>query len=102
MVNTKEVKKEPNKDNGNGLGISSLVLGIISIGVSWIPFLGLIPGIVGLVMAIKQRKIFPNNIATGGLVTSIIGIVFSVITLIMMIISIIFMVGILSMAAAST
>jgi hypothetical protein len=62
----------------NGLGVAGLVLGIASIVLCWVPFLGLASGIVGLVCSVKQRKAFPNGIATGGLVTSIIGTVFSV------------------------
>ncbi len=67
------------QDESNGHGIASLILGIVSIVFSWVPFLGLVSGIVGIVLSIKQRKISPNGIATGGLVTSIIGIVISAI-----------------------
>lgn len=66
------------KEN-NRRGIASLVLGIVSLMFCWIPFLGLASGIIGLVCASRQKKISPNGIATGGLVTSIIGIVFSAI-----------------------
>lgn len=65
------------KKETNGFGISSLVLGILSIIFCWIPFAGLISGVLGLVFSNKQKIIFPNGIATAGLVTSIIGTVFS-------------------------
>lgn len=77
VVEKKETIVKPKQDS-NGLGIAGLILGIGSIVLSWVPFLGLISGIIGLILSIKQRKIIPNDIATGGLVTSIIGIVFSV------------------------
>lgn len=66
-------------EQSNGFGIASLVLGIGSIVFSWVMVFGLALGIVGIVLAAKQRKEYPNGIATGGLVTSIIGTVFSAI-----------------------
>ncbi len=63
----------------NGYGIASLVLGIISIVFCWVPILGLVSGILGIIFHVQQKKIFANGISTGGLVTSIIGLVFSVI-----------------------
>lgn len=65
------------KHKSNSLGIASLVLGIVSIVFCWVPLLGLASGIVGIVCASKQRKIYPNGITSGGLVTSIIGVIFS-------------------------
>ncbi|MBW2991566.1 hypothetical protein KY348_07765 [Candidatus Woesearchaeota archaeon] len=70
-------EKKPAEKKPNGYGITSLVLGIVSIVFCWVPVLGLVAGILGIIFAVKQRKIFPNGIATGGLVTSIIGLVFS-------------------------
>lgn len=65
------------ENKSNGYGIASLVLGIISIIFCWIPILGLVSGILGIIFYAQQKKIFPNGISTGGLVTSIIGLVFS-------------------------
>ncbi len=65
--------------------VISLVFGIISIVLSWVPFLNfvsLILGIIGIILGIKGRKISPANksgIATAGLICSIIGTVFSAI-----------------------
>ncbi len=67
------------KNKSNGYGITSLVLGITSIVLCWIPFLGLVSGILGIIFHVQQKKIFPNGISTGGLVTSIIGTIFSAI-----------------------
>ena len=61
----------------NGLGITSLVLGILSLFLFWIPIIGLLLPILGIVFSVKQKHIHPNGIATGGLVTSIIGLVFA-------------------------
>ena len=66
----------------NSMGVASLVLGIVSLVLMWVPFIGLISGIIGLVLALKQKKIMPNGLATGGLVTSIIGMALSTIYLI--------------------
>jgi len=80
------------QDKSNRLGITSLVLGIISIISFWtlylkiisiisfwtlvIGLIGILTGIVGIVYSIKQRRIRPNGIATAGLVTSILGTTF--------------------------
>jgi len=69
------MKKEPNI-----FGITSLILGIVAILFSAISnMLTVTAGLLGLAFAIEQRKIFPNRIATGGLVTSIIGLSLKVI-----------------------
>ncbi len=65
------------EQQSNGKGVASLILGIASIVLCWISIIGLASGIVGLILAIKQKKVFPNGMATAGLVTSIVGIVFS-------------------------
>lgn len=70
---TKTVKEENTK------GIVSLVLGIISILLFWAPIIGLVCGIIGIVLAVKQRKISKNSVTTGGFVTSIIGSILSLI-----------------------
>lgn len=66
------------KKDSNGFGIASLVLGISSIFFSLF-FIGLLLGIIGIVLAVKQRNVSPNGVATAGLVTSIIGTGFSAI-----------------------
>ena len=63
---------------GRGKAIGSLVLGIISIVFCYMPFVGLVCGIVGLVMASQARREgFNGGMRQGGVVTSIIGIVVS-------------------------
>ena len=71
----------------NDFGITSLILGIFSIIFSWSAILGIPAGIIGIVFSVKQKKIYSNGIATGGLVTSIMGLVISVLILILFIVS---------------
>jgi hypothetical protein len=54
----------------SGFGVASLVLGIVSI---VLPYLGFICGIVAIVLARKQRKVFREPLSTAGLITGIIG-----------------------------
>ena len=68
------------KNKSTGVGVASLVLGIFSIVFCWFPFVGLGAGIVGLVCACRENP--RSGIATGGLVTSIIGMVFSALYLV--------------------
>ena len=69
--------EENEQKESNGLGVASLVLGILSIififVVQWI---GLILGIIGIVLAVNARKNNPSGVATAGLVLSIVGTVF--------------------------
>jgi len=75
VKSAKQGKQVPS-DNSNG--VASLVLGILSIIFSMVPLLGLILGILGIVFASKQKKIASSGAATGGMITSIIGLVFSI------------------------
>jgi hypothetical protein len=63
--------KKPNENSG----IVSLVLGILSIVFSILPFIGLPLAIVSLVFYSKQKKEVVTGAATAGLVTAIIGII---------------------------
>lgn len=76
-VEEKQAEIVNNGNETNGMGVASLVLGIISIvlnffGYSWI---GLILGIVGIVLGVNAKKKNPSGIASAGLVVSIIGTV---------------------------
>ncbi len=75
-------------DNGKGLSIASLVLGIVSSIFAWwgvaFGIICIVCGIVGIVLAImgkKKAKLAgaPTGMATAGLVLSIIGTVLAVI-----------------------
>lgn len=63
---------------GGGLAITSLVLGIVSIALCWLFYLGLPAAVVGLILAIiARRSPVRRGMATAGLVCSIIGLAFS-------------------------
>jgi hypothetical protein len=70
--------KSEKTDKPNGYGIASLVLGIVSIVLCWVPVVGLVAGVLGIIFYVQQKKTFPNGISTAGLVTSIVGLAFSV------------------------
>ena len=68
----------PRPHPGRGKAIASLVLGICAIVFWWVPFAGLVLGIVGLVMASMSKRFgFIGGIRSGGLVCSIIGTIFA-------------------------
>ncbi len=74
--------KQPSS-GGNGLGIASLILGILSIPFAFfISPLGIILGILALIFGIIQRKKSPNGVATTGLVLGIIGALLSIVVII--------------------
>ena len=77
--------RAPNTQS-NGLGVASLVLGILSIVCSFIPawgwILALIMGLIGTVLGAKARKESQTGVATGGFVCSIIGLVFGAVGLV--------------------
>lgn len=59
----------------NNNAVASLVLGIVSVVLAFVyTWVGLITGIIGIVLAVKGRKIqVKRGMATAGLVLSIIG-----------------------------
>lgn len=75
------------QNNGKGMSVAALVLGIVSIVLAWfymINTIALVTGIVGIVMAVKGKKAAlesqsPTGMATAGLVLSIVGLCFAVI-----------------------
>ncbi len=75
------------QNNGKGMSIAALVLGIIACAFFWWPYVNivtLILGVVGLILAIMGSKSAkaagaPTSLATAGLVLSVIGIVLSAI-----------------------
>ena len=63
----------------NGLGLAGMIVGIISYIFCWIPFLGLVLGVVGTALSgvgMSRRAAYKlNGFAVAGLVLGIIGIV---------------------------
>ncbi len=71
---------DPNKINNNGE--KSLIFSIIGIMLISMPYLGIIFSIIGLVFAIKQRRIHRSGYDSAGLIIGGIGILFNIIMLI--------------------
>jgi hypothetical protein len=73
----------PTGPQRNGLGVASLVLGIVALVLFWIPVLGLIPAGVGLGLGIAGRRRASRGeadnggVALAGIVTSAVAIVIS-------------------------
>ncbi len=74
----------PQQTGNQSFGIASLVLGIVSI---LLPYLGLLCGIVAIVLAKKQRKVFREPLSMAGLITGIIGTVLWGLTVILLIVA---------------
>lgn len=64
----------------NGLAIASMVLGIVAIVLSCVPYIcygAWVLAIVGIVLAAKAKRVSKSGMATAGLVCSIISLVIS-------------------------
>lgn len=69
----------PAANNGQGMAIASLVLGIASLVLMCLWYLAIPCGIVGLILGIMSGKRMKTGMATAGVVLSIIGLVLSLI-----------------------
>ena len=66
------------------MGVASLVLGILSIIFAWVPFLAIVPSIIGIGLGVAGKENLlaeerPAGVATAGIVLSIIALVISLI-----------------------
>jgi hypothetical protein len=74
----------------NGAGIAALVLGILSILLSWLLGLGLLPGVIGLVLGIvglrrvRRGRATNRGTALAGLITSILGVLLSLVVVVVL------------------
>ncbi len=67
-----------NKESSSA-GITALVCGIVSIVMCWVPLIGLVSAIIGIVFGSKgMKKVQGKGMAIAGLVTGIIGLILSV------------------------
>ena len=63
-------------DSVKGISIASLVLGIVGVVTCWtglFSILGFVCAIIGLILAVKARKVAKTGLSTAGFVLSIIG-----------------------------
>ena len=74
---------------GKGAAIAALVLGIVSLGIMWIPvlnYISIVTAIIGVVLGVvAQKKLTPDTgrgMATAGLVCSIIALALSLVVVI--------------------
>ena len=72
------------ENKNNGMSIASLVLGICGCALAWfIPLIGIVCGIVGIILAVKGKKTSApgkTGMAVAGLVLSIISLSFGAIS----------------------
>ncbi len=57
------------------IGIFTLIMGLFGWTFGWGTIIGVITGIVGIILGVMGKKQDGSGVATGGLVTSIIGLV---------------------------
>ena len=64
----------PPEQPGKGKALAALILGIAAIVFSYVPFIGIAAGIVGIFMALGSKKVgFTGGMLTAGMICSIIG-----------------------------
>ena len=86
----------PEQQSHNKQSITAMVLGIVSLVVTWFPVIGLVLAIVGLTMSRSNRKFAEahgfkeNSMNTAGYVTSIVGLVLGILTIVVTILVIAF------------
>jgi len=77
----------PEQQSHNKQSVTAMVLGIVSLVVTWFPIIGLVLAIVGLTMSRSNRRFADahgfkeNSMNTAGYVTSIVGLVLGILTI---------------------
>jgi hypothetical protein len=75
------MKKKEAENKGSGWGIFALILGVLALILCWVPFLGLLLGIAGLIISIIGiKKQSGKGLAIAGLVLSIVALVAAIIS----------------------
>ena len=85
------IRIEKHNKPAHAWGIASLILGILSLFLFLAPYFGLPLAITAIVFQRKQEKIESTGIATGGLVTGVIGIILNSAALVFLVGALIFM-----------
>ena len=86
----------PDEQVHNKNAVTAMVLGIVSLVVTWFPVVGLVLAIVGLTMSRSNRRFAEahgfkeNSMNTAGYVTSIVGLVAGVISILVTILIVAF------------
>ncbi|MDD4311127.1 MAG: hypothetical protein PHW41_01435 [Eubacteriales bacterium] len=86
----------PEEQSHNKQSVTAMVLGIVSLVVTWFPIIGLVLAIVGLTMSRSNRRFAEahgfkeNSMNTAGYVTSIVGLVLGILTILVTILVIAF------------
>ncbi len=86
----------PEQQSHNKSSVTAMVLGIVSLVVTWFPIVGLVLAIVGLTMSRSNRKFAEahgfkeNSMNTAGYVTSVVGLIAGIVTILITILVVIF------------
>ena len=86
----------PEQQSHNKSSVTAMVLGIVSLIVTWLPLVGLVLAIVGLTMSRSNRKfaeahgLKENSMNTAGYVTSIVGLVAGILSILITIVVVAF------------
>jgi membrane protein YqaA with SNARE-associated domain len=86
----------PEQQSHNKQSVTAMVLGIVSLVVTWFPFVGLVLAIVGLTMSRSNRKFAEahgfkeNSMNTAGYVTSVVGLIAGILAIIVTVLIILF------------
>ncbi len=86
----------PEQQSHNKQSVTAMVLGIVSLVVTWFPFVGLVLAIVGLTMSRSNRKFAEahgfkeNSMNTAGYVTSVVGLIAGILAIIVTVLVILF------------
>ena len=86
----------PEQQSHNKQSVTAMVLGIISLVVTWFPIIGLVLAIIGLTMSRSNRRFAEahgfkeNSMNTAGYVTSLVGLILGILTIVVTILVIVF------------
>ena len=86
----------PEQQSHNKQSITAMVLGIVSLVVTWFPVIGLVLAIVGLTMSRSNRRFAEahgfkeNSMNTAGYVTSVVGLIAGILAIIVTVLVILF------------
>ena len=86
----------PEQQSHNKSSVTAMVLGIVSLVVTWFPVVGLVLAIIGLTMSRSNRRFAEahgfkeNSMNTAGYVTSVVGLIAGILSIVVTILVIAF------------